>query len=200
VSPPRAAAAPPLPAADAERVREGVAEAIVGGPDGLRAALQSDPASFLALVAAARVGAEEADRLLHHAVVGARQAGHSWEAIGALLGTSRQAAQQRFAARGEPGAPGDGAATPERRVLTGVTAFTEMAVLEAEGARGWHLVDFGPLYLVLERSPRRWAHRRVTLPARAAQRRLERDGYAAVGTWFPFRYFKRELDAPAESG
>jgi hypothetical protein len=196
---PAAALAPGLTEADAERVREGVAEAIVGGPDGLRRTLGTDPASFLALVAAARVGAEEADRLLHHAVIGARRAGHSWEAIGTLLGTSRQAAQQRFAARAEPGALA-GEATPDRRVLTGVTALTEMGVLEREGARGWHLVDFGPLYLVVERSPRRWAHRRVTLPARAAQRRLERDGFTAIGTWFPFRYFKRELEAPAEPG
>jgi hypothetical protein len=190
-----AAAAPRLSEADAERVREGVADAIVGGPDGLRKTLGSDPAGFLALVAAARVGAEEADRLLHQAVIGARQAGHSWEAIGSLLGTSRQAAQQRFSARAEPDA-----ATPDRRVVTGVTAFTEMAILEAEGARGWHLVDFGPLYLVLERSPHRWIHKRVTLPVRATQRRLEQDGFTAVGTWFPFRYFKRSLDAPADDG
>jgi hypothetical protein len=196
-------AAPDLLAdADAERVRDGVADAIVGGPGGLRKTLQSDPASFLALVAAARVGAEEADRLLHDAVAGARRAGHSWEAIGALLGVTRQAAQQRFAAPGAAGgseAP-EGEPAPDRRVITNVTAFTEMAVLAGEGDRGWHLVDFGPLYLILERSPHRWVHRRVTLPARAAQRRLEKDGFVAVGTWFPFRYFKRELDTPAASG
>jgi hypothetical protein len=145
---------------------------------------------------------DEADRLLHDAVAGARRARHSWEAIGALLGVSRQAAQQRFAA---PATAGDHnhdhkQAEPARRVITNVTAFTEMAVLAAEGDRGWHLVDFGPLYLVLERSPHRWVHRRVTLPARAAQRRLEQDGFATVGTWFPFRYFTRETDAPAASG
>jgi hypothetical protein len=192
-------AAATLPAVDAARVREGVAEAIVGGPDGLRRTLQSDPASFLALVAAARVGTEEAERLLHAAVAGARRSGHSWEAIGARLGVSRQAAQQRFAA--PPGeAPTSERAAPDRRAIANVTAFTEMGVLAAEGDRGWHLVDFGPLHLVLERSPNRWVHRRVTLPARAAQRRLEQDGFVAVGTWFPFRYFKRELDAPAASG
>lgn len=192
-------AAAGLDEAGAERVREGVAAAIVGGPDGLRETLDSDPASFLALVAAARVGAGEADRLLHRAVTGARQAGHSWEAIGRLLGVSRQAAQQRFAApsAGAAGTADARGTEPARRVLTGVTAFTEMGVLEVEGAPGWHLVDFGPLHLVVERSPRRWAHRRVTLPARATQRRLEQGGWTAVGTWFPFRYFTRVLDAAA---
>ena len=186
--------------ADAERVREGVADAIVGGPEGLRETLGADPAGFLALVAAARVGAEEADRLLRVAVTGARQAGHSWEAIGRLLGVSRQAAQQRFAATADAGAPAPAPnpATPERRVVTGVTALGEMDVLEAEGARGWHLVDLGPLYLVLERSAQTWRHRRLTLPSRATQRRLERDGWVVVGTWFPFRYFKRDTGEPAE--
>jgi hypothetical protein len=188
---------------DAARVREGVADAIVGGPEGLREILGTDPAGFLALVAAARVGAEEADRLLRVAVTGARQAGHSWEAIGRLLGVSRQAAQQRFAASADGGAAvpdgDDGSAVSDRRVVSGVTALSEMGVLEVEGARGWHLVDLGPLYLVLERSPRRWHHRRLTLPSRATQRRLERDGWVAVGTWFPFRYFKRAVDAPVEA-
>jgi hypothetical protein len=191
------AAAAGLAAGDAERVREGVAEAVVGGPDGLRRTLQSDPASFLALVAAAHVGAEEADRLLHQAVLGARQAGHSWEAIGGLLGVSRQAAQQRFAARGADSAPG--APEADRRVLTGVTAFTEMGALASEGRAGWHLVDFGPFYLVVERSAHQWEHRRVTLPSRPGQQRPEADGWLAVGTWFPFRYFKRPVDAPAEA-
>jgi hypothetical protein len=185
-----------LAAADAERVREGVAEAVVGGPDGLRRTLQSDPASFLALVASAHVGAEEAERLLHQAVRGARQAGHSWEAIGGLLGVSRQAAQQRFAA---PANDAEAGASADRRVITGVTAFTEMGALAAEGRAGWHLVDLGPFYLVVERSAHQWEHRRATLPSRSAQQRLEADGWIAVGTWFPFRYFKRALDAPVEA-
>jgi hypothetical protein len=41
---------------------------------------------------------------LRVAVTGARHAGHSWEAIGRLLGVSRQAAQQRFAATADGGA------------------------------------------------------------------------------------------------
>jgi hypothetical protein len=40
-----------------------------------------------------------ADRLLDHFVDQARRAGLPWAEIGARLGVSRQAAQQRFAAR-----------------------------------------------------------------------------------------------------
>lgn len=42
----------------------------------------------------ARAGAE---RALLEAVVAARQAGHSWAAIAAMLGTSGEAARQRYA-------------------------------------------------------------------------------------------------------
>jgi hypothetical protein len=52
---------------------------------------------------------------------------------------------------------------------------------------------------VLERSPHQWEHRRLTLPSRSARRRLEDEGWLDVGTWFPFRYFKRALDAPADA-
>jgi hypothetical protein len=34
-------------------------------------------------------------------------------------------------------------------------------------------------------------------PSRATQLRLEQGGWTAVGTWFPFRYFTRVLDAAA---
>ena len=95
----------------------------------------------------------------------------------------------RYHVPGHKGGPG---ADPGLRKAIGVDA------LAAEGRRGWHLVDCGPFYLALERSAQQWEHRRTTLPSRTAQRRLEADGWAAVGTWFPFRYFKRALDAPAD--
>jgi len=136
---PRAAAG--LDEAGAERVREGVAAAIVGGPDGLRETLDSDRASFLALVAAARRG---------------------------------RGGRPPAAPRGDRGAPG------------GPQLGGDRAAARDE-----------PLYLAVERSPQRWAHRRVTLPSRPTQRRLEQGGWTAVGTWFPFRYFKRALDAVA---
>jgi len=45
-----------------------------------------------------------AEHTLTAAVTRARQAGHPWSTIGALLGVSRQAAQQRFASH-QPPAP-----------------------------------------------------------------------------------------------
>jgi hypothetical protein len=80
-----------------------------------------------------------------------------------------------------------------------MTAFNERGALQSEGRAGWHLPDFGPFYLVLERSDHQWEHRRVTLPSRSAQERLAADGWVAVGSWFPFHYLKRALDAPAEA-
>ena len=122
-----------------ETIRERVAEAVLEDV--------GDEIDHLALVAGADVAAREGDRLLREAVANARRAGHSWDAVGRVLGVSRQAAQQRFAApsAGAAGTADARGTEPARRVLTGVTAFTEMGVLEVEGAPGWHLVDFGPL-------------------------------------------------------
>jgi hypothetical protein len=180
---------------DAERIREQIAEAVFSGPDDLRGALETEPDSYLRLVAAADVAAREADRVLHESVTGARHAGHSWDAVGRVLGVSRQAAQQRFKT-----AAGQAPENPARKVLTGMTAFNEMDALAREGRGGYHLVDFGPFYLVVEASERQWEHRRTIAPTRAAQRRLEDDGWQPVGTWFPFRYYARPLDAAPVAG
>ena len=59
---------------------------------------------------------------------------------------SRQAAQQRFGTTtDEPEA-----ATPQQRIIRGVTAFKEVSMLEREQADGWHLVGFGALKLVVD--------------------------------------------------
>jgi Clp amino terminal domain, pathogenicity island component len=62
-----------------------------------------------AVAASARLG-EQADHLIGHFVDQARRSGASWSQIGASMGVSKQAAQQRFVPRGapkEPFAPGD---------------------------------------------------------------------------------------------
>lgn len=174
------------------RIRDGIADAVLSGRDELRERLEDEPDSYLVLVAAARAGAEETSRLLHEAIAGARGAGHSWEAVGRTLGVSRQAAQQRFGLVGDAAttSPRDG---PERRVLTPLTAFDEMAALEREGRAGWHVVDFGAFYHVVERSDRPWEHRRVPLAVGSRLRQLEEEGWIPIGSWFPWRYLKRPL-------
>jgi hypothetical protein len=53
-------------------------------------------AGHLKAVIAAAEGLAAAEEQLRRAVTEAREAGDSWTAIGAALGTTRQAAQQRF--------------------------------------------------------------------------------------------------------
>src|SRR3954466_16244744 len=153
---------------EVERIRDRVGEAVFTGPEGLRDALETDPASYLRLVAAAAAASDEGNRLLRESVAGARRAGHSWDAMGGVLGVSRQAAQQRF--RHSAAAAGDDAG---RRVLKGVHAFNELEVLAAEGREGNHLVDVGPLFIVVAASDHPWEHRRLIAPTRVAQRRME---------------------------
>jgi hypothetical protein len=176
-----------------ERLRAAVTEAIGDGRAGLMEALETDPKSYLVLVDAAHVGADEAGRLLREAVASARNAGHSWEAIGAVLGVSRQAAQQRF------GTSGDAVAGPNERVLYPLTAFTEMAALAKAGREGWHLVRFGPLHHVVEASDQQWEHWRDPLSLGSRRRRLEEAGWQGIGAWFPWRYYKRPLGLPPET-
>ncbi|MCC3768146.1 hypothetical protein [Streptomyces sp. UNOC14_S4] len=186
----------PIGPEEAAAIREGIAGAVLSAPDGLAESLEHDPAGYLRLVAATRIGAEETSRLLREAVQGARAAGHSWDTVGGVLGVSRQAAQQRFAAKGaaapdaSPGGPG----TPERRVLTPLTAFDEMAALAEAGLDGWHVVDYGPFFHVVEASDHPWEHRRVPFAVGTRRRRLEAEGWIQVGPGsFPWAYYKRPL-------
>ena len=55
-----------------------------------------DPDALLQ-IAAARDACRQAAAALHGAVAAARRAGHPWSAVAAILGGTRQAAQQRFA-------------------------------------------------------------------------------------------------------
>jgi hypothetical protein len=55
----------------------------------------------LDVVQALRMAAETAESTLPLAVDAARRGGHTWDQIGTMLGTSRQAAQQRYGSVGE---------------------------------------------------------------------------------------------------
>ncbi len=62
------------------------------GPDPL--ATVDDPA--LARIAVAQIRVRAAERALDEAVMVAREAGLSWQAIGEVLGMTRQGANKRF--------------------------------------------------------------------------------------------------------
>lgn len=64
------------------------------GPDPI--ATVDDP--YLAQVAVAQIELRAADNRLDAAVARARAAGKTWQAIGDVLGMTRQGANQRFAA------------------------------------------------------------------------------------------------------
>nr|WSW46081.1 hypothetical protein OG296_24940 [Streptomyces sp. NBC_01001] len=188
---------PLLHPAEMDRIREGIAAAVLGAPEGLADSLEHDAFGYLRLVDASRVGAEEASRLLREAVQGARAAGHSWDTVGRVLGVSRQAAQQRFAGKAAGASsppPAEGPNAPKRRTLSGLTAFNEMAALDEAGRDGWHMVGYGPFFHEVEASTHPWEHCRVTLPSIARHRRMESEGWIPVGVgWFPWRYYKRPL-------
>jgi hypothetical protein len=59
-------------------------------PDDLR------DATALRTVREAFLARAETERVLRNAVVAARHAGHSWASIGAMVGTSGEAARQRY--------------------------------------------------------------------------------------------------------
>lgn len=188
-----------LTAEEATAVRDAVAEAVLGTPAGLRADLEVDPDAYLRLVGASRTAAEETSRLLRDSINGARAAGHSWDTLGRLLGVSRQAAQQRFSSTTQAARPAE-TGHPNRKVLSPVTALDEMALLADEGRRGWHVVDYGTLFHVLESSAQQWEHRRLLwTPGSSARRHLEADGWTLVReTTFPWGYYTRPLTLPAD--
>lgn len=72
-------------------------EATVIDHAGLGAASGDDADNALRLAAASSAGLQICEQLQQEAVQNARRAGRSWSELGALMGITRQAAQQRFA-------------------------------------------------------------------------------------------------------
>ncbi len=174
--------------ADAD-LRTALAEAILG--DWSRTDLD-DAGAQLALVARVRDAEVEVRALLQQAVNSARSVGHSWGAIGAELGMSRQAVQQRFGKETRPDATEPGA---PRRWLGPVTAFDEMVELELAGRLGWRTVEAKMFYHLVEHTPTQWEVRRTIWSGPA--RRLEKDGWQVAVTAFPWVYLVRDLGVPA---
>lgn len=171
-----------------------LSEAIAAADPDLSERIGADPSAHLDLVVLAHRAHSRTAEMLREAVTSARSAGHSWEAIGKALGMTRQAAQQRF---GKASAPGSPTSQVPKRVLTGLTAFNEMDVLERAGRYGWHSVEYGPLYHVVERDEMQWEHRRIYAWSRN-RASLNADGWHVVGEgWFPWSYYARPTGVPA---
>jgi len=175
-----------------------VAQAIARlDPDLQRRLGQDDAEAHLDLVVLTNRAQAEVGELLRSAVVSARAAGWSWEAIGGCLQMTRQAAQQRF---GRPSDEDENADPAEARRLVGLTAFNEIDTLNAWGRHGWHSVRFGPMFHDVVHTTTQWEHRRAVVGGRAAKS-LQSQGWERVGTvWFPWVYFRRSLGTPALPG
>ena len=167
-----------------------IATAILGETAGLGPLDPDSPEDRLVLVRRAAEAERSVRELLAQSVAAARASGHSWAAIGAELGLSRQAVQQRFGGAGAASDPG------ETRRLGPVTAFDELAELEIAGRQGWRTVGAGMFYHLVVRTDTQWEHRRVawTKPARA----YERDGWSVAVRAFPWLYLVRDLGLAPE--
>jgi hypothetical protein len=187
-----------------ERLAELIAEA---DPDLEARVEEADARSALEFVGITATLATEADRLLRDAVTVARQLGASWEAVGGQLNVTRQAAQQRFAVApnsvseklsGFP-ARRESPAQGERRVITGVTSFNELQILDREGSAGWQLAGGGALYLEFVYVGEPIEHRRISSNrARATRRKAEEARWVYCFSWVFFHYFARLVN-PRES-
>lgn len=147
--------------------------------------------SFADAIVAAHAVADEARIGLQRWIDAARRAGLSWTEIGAALGISKQAAQQRFRTA-EPADEtlGDG----EEVVRLGATAFNEIGMLRAEGQKGRELIRTGMLSLVFRPTAVKWEYsRRVGGAGLIAH--MEEQGWILASTWLPFHYFKRPISA-----
>ncbi|TPG16651.1 hypothetical protein EAH87_13405 [Sphingomonas koreensis] len=148
-----------------------------------------DAGDYATMIVAAHIAADESRLSLHRWIDAGRRAGMSWAEIGALIGISKQAAQQRFGGAGDTLVPEPG----QHVVRLGANAFNEMAMLREEGAKGNELVDTGILTLVFQPTDRKWDYRRTT-SVLANSDAMKREGWQYVSSWFIFHYFKRPLD------
>lgn len=187
-----------------------MAGAVAAADPTLEKRIAADPNAYLTLVDLAAHASRYSSELLRSAVGSARSAGHSWEAIGLVLGISRQAAQQRFASTTAPrlatlGAEYEATRASQRfgqqLLLAPLTVFNEMRVLERVGVYGWHSIGYGVFYHVVMKSAKRWEHARLfALGPSGRTPDLDEPGWIRIGeSWLPWAYYKRELDEPALS-
>ncbi|MES2322465.1 MAG: hypothetical protein V4633_09400 [Pseudomonadota bacterium] len=174
---------------ESRSLREAI-EATVMAHARLAREIDNDPGGFLRLTGVSTEALQTCEGLQKEAVQQARRADHSWAEIGALLGISRQAVQQRFA----PDVTGEAEIKGKRRISWS-TSENEMEILKTVGRAGYHLVGLGGVSMDVEQSTSPWEHRReVSSEIEAKQAKIAAEGWEYVGRWFPFHYFKRMLN------
>ncbi|MBR7743177.1 hypothetical protein KC207_07720 [Phycicoccus sp. BSK3Z-2] len=171
-------------------IADALGRAVLDGAPGEIALDPERAEDHLAIVARAVVAEQAGRDLLRQSVAAARASGHSWAAVGGVLGLSRQAAQQRF------GTGGEGDDGPEHRWLGPVTAMDEMPELQLAGRRGWRTVGAGMLKHRMLRTDTQWEHRRVVWSRGASS--YETDGWIVAVRAFPWLYLVRDLGIPPE--
>lgn len=157
------------------------------------AELDQDPQASLQFLAAARDGHTATSLLLRRAALSARKAGHTWEAVGLVLGISKQAAQQRFAEDEETVMKVD--STEPQQLVRRAILLNEMDIMEQEGRKGWKLVAVGVLQLRFERTAVRWEYVRRVEPGPSDRRAMAAQGWERVGSSTLWHYFRRPVEA-----
>jgi hypothetical protein len=183
-------------------VRDSLAQIVDESTPGITNRLGSDPNAFAELIAVTHLVAEEAEALLRETVLSARNAGLNWEQIGAIVGASRQAAQQRFTT-----GPGAGRLTSAERDPDGLppigtrvtishtfTATDEIKMLNRAGAYGWHAVAFTTETWTFEFDNRQWHH------AVTYGKEPNGGGWERIGRWALSVFWARPTDLPILPG
>lgn len=156
------------------------------------AAAPDDPEQLLSHVSELEALHQSVMGLQHDAVHAARSAGCSWVQIGAALGVTKQAAQQRFRPRPTPPAADD------LRELGPVRRADELQALADAGRTGWKLVETrvnthllrytGGSYEVVRRS----LFQPGALPN-------AREGWEPASVRFPDAFYQRQVDPVAQA-
>ena len=128
-----------------------------------------------------------AAQLQFEAVASAQESGLSWAKIGKALGTSRQAAQQRFDSRRNTPV----ANTEATRIVGPVSRTEEVDHINAAGRQGWKLVRSLHGEHVLERDEGSWEVARVSIFSPRALPSAA-DGWEAATTRFPDCFYIRQ--------
>jgi hypothetical protein len=144
---------------------------------------------YARMIVAAHIIADESRQTLGDWIDAGRRAGMSWVEVGALLGISKQAAQQRFGGPRDEDIPAADAIV----VKLGATAMSERALLAQQGEAGRELIAVGTFRLVFRQTEQRWSYLRSVGPIAA-----NRDGgedWQPAARYFLFHYYKRLASA-----